>query len=92
MSRHNLDPDYTPMYPVDNVTMTFRSHWQGDELHSEGGTAALPGVIFESVLTPISNADAPPASSRRRQPASAMGSIPFTSACSTGSTAVTPVS
>jgi hypothetical protein len=61
MSRHNHDPNYAPMYPVDNVSMTFRSHWKGDELHSRGGTAALPGVVFESILTPISDADAQPA-------------------------------
>ncbi len=61
MSRHNHDPAYAPLYPVDNVVMTFRSHWQGDELHSNGGTAALPGVVFESVLTPINDTDAPPA-------------------------------
>jgi hypothetical protein len=61
MSRHNHDPAYAPMYPVDNVVMTFRSHWQDDELHSKGGTAALPGVVFESVLTPINDTDAPPA-------------------------------
>jgi len=61
MSRHNHDPQYAPMYPVDNVHMTFRSHWKGEELHSRGGTVALPGVVFESILTPISDADAPPA-------------------------------
>jgi hypothetical protein len=61
MSRHNHDPAYAPMYPVDNVVMTFRSRWKGGELHSRGGTAALPGVVFESVLTPINDADAPPA-------------------------------
>jgi hypothetical protein len=59
MSRHN--PAYVPLYPVDNVLMTFRSHWKGEELHSKGGTAALPGVVFESVLTPINDTDAPPA-------------------------------
>jgi hypothetical protein len=61
MSRHNHDPAYAPLYPVDNVVMTFRSHWKDEELHSKGETAALPGVIFESVLTPINDADAPPA-------------------------------
>jgi hypothetical protein len=61
MSRHNHDPNYAPMYPVDNVHMTFRSHWKDDELHSRGGTVALPGVVFESILTPISDADAPAA-------------------------------
>jgi hypothetical protein len=58
MSRH--DPNYVPLYPVDNVHMTFRSHWKGEELHSKGGTAALPGVVFESILTPINDNDAPP--------------------------------
>ena len=61
MSRHNHILQYVPLYPVDNVLMTFRSHWKGEELHSKGGTAALPGVVFESMLTPISDADAPPA-------------------------------
>ena len=41
--------------------MSFRSHWQGEELHSKGGTLALPGVVFESILTPISDVNAPPA-------------------------------
>src|ERR1700742_3819818 len=40
--RHTHDPAYAPLYPVDNVVMTFRSHWQRGELHSKGGTAALP--------------------------------------------------
>ncbi len=61
MSRHNHDPNYTPMFPVDNVTMTFAGRLQGEELHSEGGTASLPGVVFTAVLTPINDIDAPPA-------------------------------
>src|ERR1700742_4556663 len=35
MSRHNYDPAYAPLYPVNNVLMTFRSHWKGVELHSK---------------------------------------------------------
>src|ERR1700759_320358 len=50
MLRHNHDPNYTPMFPVDNVRMTFRGRWKGDEFHSDGGTDALPGIIFTSVL------------------------------------------
>jgi len=91
MSRHNHDPAYAPMYPVDNIVMTFRSRWRGDELHSKGGTAALPGVVFESVLRAINDADAPPAG-RVGPNASATGFIPSTSACSTASTAATPAS
>jgi hypothetical protein len=61
MSLHNHDPSYTPMFPVDNVTMTFRGKTSEGEVHFEGGTVSLPGIVFTSVLTPIDDADAPPA-------------------------------
>jgi hypothetical protein len=60
MSRHNHDPNYTPMFAVDNVSMKFRGRWKGEEFHSEGGTDGLPGVVFSSVLTPINDTDAAP--------------------------------
>jgi hypothetical protein len=91
MSRHNHDPAYAPMYPVDNVVMTFRSHWQGDELHSRGGTAALPGVVFESVLTPINDTEAPPAG-RVCAKGIRNGLYSIISTCSTASMAVPPAS
>ena len=60
MSRHNHDPNYVPMFPVDNVVMTFKGVMRGAELHSEGGTEALPDVVFTAIMTPIDDADAPP--------------------------------
>ena len=59
MSRHNHDPNYVPMFQVDNIVMTFRGVHKGDEVHFEGGTVALPGIVFTSVLTPINDNDAP---------------------------------
>jgi hypothetical protein len=61
MSRHNHDPNYVPMFAVDNVTMNFTGSLRGEELHSEGGTAALPGIVFSAIMTPIDDTDAPPA-------------------------------
>jgi hypothetical protein len=60
MSRHYHDPKYVPMFAVDNVVMNFKGVRRGDEVHFEGGSAALPGVRFTTVLTPINDADAPP--------------------------------
>ena len=60
MSRHNHDPNYVPMFDVDNIVLISRAARRGEEIHFEGGSAALPGVRFKTVLTPISEADAPP--------------------------------
>jgi hypothetical protein len=60
MSRHYHDPNYVPMFEVDNVVMNFTGVRQGEEVHFEGGSTALPGVQFTTVLTPINDADAPP--------------------------------
>jgi hypothetical protein len=60
MSRHYHDPKYVPMFDVDNVVMNFTGVRRGEEVHFEGGAAALPGVRFTTVLTPINDADAPP--------------------------------
>ncbi|WP_454628988.1 GrlR family regulatory protein [Bradyrhizobium cenepequi] len=59
MSRHNHDPNYVPMFPVDNIVMTFRGAHRGDEVYFEGGTAALPGVVFTAIMAPINDRDAP---------------------------------
>jgi hypothetical protein len=61
MSRHNHDPAYAPMYPVDNVVMTFRGgHEVGigfsgtyDSDGAEGDATALAGkrsIRFKAVL------------------------------------------
>jgi hypothetical protein len=60
MSRHYHDPAYVPMFDVDNIAMSFTGVRRGEEVHFEGGSAALPGVRFTTVLTPINDADAPP--------------------------------
>ena len=60
MSRHYHDPGYVPMFDVDNIAMNFTGVRRGEEVHFEGGSAALPGVRFTTVLTPINDADAPP--------------------------------
>ena len=61
MSRHNHDPGYIPMFPVDNITLTFKGAQRGEEVHFEGSAPTLPGIKFNSVLTPINDEDAPPA-------------------------------
>ena len=60
MSRHYHDPKYVPMFDVDNVVMKFTGDHRGEEVHFEGGSAALPGVRFTTILTPINETDAPP--------------------------------
>ena len=60
MSRHYHDPKYVPMFDVDHVVMNFTGAPRGEEVHFEGGSAALPGVRFTTVLTPINDTDAPP--------------------------------
>jgi hypothetical protein len=60
MSRHYHDPRYVPMFDVDNIAMSFTGVCRGEEVHFEGGSAALPGARFTTVLTPIDDADAPP--------------------------------
>jgi hypothetical protein len=60
MSRHNHNPNYVPMFDVDHAVLSFTGVARGEEIHFEGGSAALPGVRFKTVLTPINDSDAPP--------------------------------
>jgi hypothetical protein len=60
MSRHYYGPQYVPMFDVDDIVMNFTGTYQGDEVHFEGGSAALPGVRFTVILTAINDIDAPP--------------------------------
>jgi hypothetical protein len=60
MSRHYYGPKYVPMFDVDDVAMSFTGIYRGEEVHFEGGSAALPGVRFTTVLTAINDIDAPP--------------------------------
>ena len=91
MSRHYYDPNYVPMFDVDDIVMNFTGAHRGEEIHFEGGSAALPGVRFKTVLTPINDTDAPPPG-RSGPTESATGSIRSTSACSTASMGATAVS
>jgi hypothetical protein len=58
--RHNEDPNYQPLFKTDQVTLSLKGRQQGEQYFFEGGTAQLPGVAFNSVMTPISEAAAPP--------------------------------
>ena len=60
MSRHYHDAKYVPMFEVENAVMNFTGAPRGEEIHFEGGSVALPGVHFTTILSPIDDADAPP--------------------------------
>jgi hypothetical protein len=64
--RHNDDPSYQPLLKTDNITLSLRGRQQGEQYLFEGGTAQLPGVVFNSVMTPISEAAAPPVPPARK--------------------------
>lgn len=59
--RHNEDPKFQPLFKSDEITLSLRGRQQGEQYHFEGGTTQLPGIAFHSVMTPISEAAAPPA-------------------------------
>ena len=59
--RHNEDPNYQPLFKTDRITLSLTGLQQGEQYLFEGGTPQLPGVVFNSVMTPISEAAAPPA-------------------------------
>jgi len=59
--RHNENPNYQPLFKNDRINLTLKGRQQGEQYVFEGGSAQLPGVAFNSVMTPISEAAAPPA-------------------------------
>jgi hypothetical protein len=59
--RHNDDPKFRPLFDTDRVTLSLRGRQQGEQYFFEGGTTQMPGIAFNSVMTPISEASAPPA-------------------------------
>ena len=59
--RHNEDPHFQPLFKTDRISLSLRGRQQGERYLFEGGTPQLPGVAFNSVMTPISEAGAPPA-------------------------------
>src|SRR3954469_7770979 len=58
--RHNDDPTYQPLFKNDRITLTLTGSQQGELYLFQGGSAQLPGVVFNSVMTPISEEAAPP--------------------------------
>ena len=58
--RHNEDPNFQPLFKSDTITLNLLGRQQGEQFHFEGGSAQLPGVVFRSVMTPISEDAAPP--------------------------------
>ena len=58
--RHNDDPKFQPLFNTDRITLTLRGRQQDDQYFFQGGTTQLPGVAFNSVMTPISDEAAPP--------------------------------
>jgi hypothetical protein len=58
--RHYEDPNFQPLLKTDNINLTLKGKRQGEEYHFEGGSGQLPGVVFNSVMTPLSEEAAPP--------------------------------
>jgi hypothetical protein len=58
--RHNDDPNFQPLFKIDKITLSLTGQRRGTQYFFEGGTTQLPGVAFNSVMTPISEAAAPP--------------------------------
>ena len=59
--RHYDDPNYQPLFKTDKIALVLKGRAQGEQYLFEGGSAQLPDVVFNSVMTPISDAAAPPA-------------------------------
>jgi T3SS negative regulator,GrlR len=59
--RHNDDPTFQPLLKTDNIFLTLTGRQQGEQYFFKGGTPQLPGVAFNSVMTPISDEAAPAA-------------------------------
>jgi hypothetical protein len=58
--RHNEDPNFKPLFKSDKITLALAGRQQGEQYHFEGGTTQLPGIAFNSVMTPLSEEAAPP--------------------------------
>jgi hypothetical protein len=58
--RHNHDPNFQPLLKTDNIALSLKGRQKGEQYFFEGGTTQLPGIAFNSVMTPISEKAAPP--------------------------------
>jgi hypothetical protein len=59
--RHNDDPNYQSLLGSDIATIDVRGSADGDIYRFEGGSPQMPGAVFRSVMTPISDEIAAPA-------------------------------
>jgi hypothetical protein len=59
--RHHDDPKFQPLFKTDKITLSLQGRQQGEQYLFEGGSTQLPGIAFNSVMTPISEAGAPAA-------------------------------
>src|SRR5215212_7844316 len=59
--RHNDDPKFQHLFKTDKITLSLKGRQRGEQYFFEGGTTQLPGIDFNSVMTPISEAAAPAA-------------------------------
>ena len=57
--RHNPDPNYRAMAGTDDATLLARGGADGALYRFEGGLKELPGVKFQSVMTPIEDEASP---------------------------------
>ena len=57
--RHNDDPNFQPLFKTDRITLSLKGQQKGEQYLFEGGTTQTPGIAFNSVMTPISEAAAP---------------------------------
>ena len=58
--RHNDDPNYQSLLGSDIATIDVRGSAIGDIYHFEGGSPQMPGAVFRSVMTPITDVIVPP--------------------------------
>src|ERR1700710_557960 len=61
--RHNEDPNYQSLLGADIATIDVRGSAEGDVYHFRGGSAQMPGALFQSWMTPISDEIAAPVGS-----------------------------
>src|SRR5579871_2475671 len=57
--RHNPDPNYPAMAGTDDATLLARGRRDGALIRVEGSLRELPGVPFQSVMTPIEDQPLP---------------------------------
>ncbi len=57
--RHNPDPNYRAMAGTDDATLIARGWADGDLYRFKGELKELPGVPFQSVMTPITEDEVP---------------------------------